>query len=54
MRNLLRSLSATLFPQQPVIQDDITAIRSDWEAVGGDLWAAIRSYDPGERERQGR
>ena len=24
--------------------DDAEALRSDWEAVGGDLWSALRTY----------
>lgn len=34
----------SLFPRPPKIQTDSEAIASDWEAVGQDIWKAVRDF----------
>ncbi|MBI5970771.1 MAG: hypothetical protein HY884_06415 [Deltaproteobacteria bacterium] len=48
--NLLRGTStildigATLRKPVIFIDNDVKALKSDWEAVGGDLWFAINKF----------
>ena len=39
------------FTEQILARSDADAMRADWEAVGADLWLAIRQYE--ERVKDG-